>query len=101
VVLWLALYVLGTAFAFQYAVWGLPFLLLAGRLRWAFWMQAVLFVPELIYYLGPFHGPELLIPLYVALMGLLWLGQAIALGALVRGRREAHSASPALAGTSR
>jgi hypothetical protein len=101
VVLWLALYVLGTAFAFQYAVWGLPFLLLAGRLRWAAWMQAVLLVPELIYYLGPWHGPELLIPLYVALMGFLWVGQAVALAVLIKGRREARSVSPAFAGTSR
>jgi hypothetical protein len=84
VVLWLGLYVLGTAFAFQYAVWGLPFLLVAGRLRWALWMQAALLVPELIYYFGPWHGPELLIPLYVALMGVVWLGQAVALAVSVR-----------------
>ena len=86
VVLWLGLYVLGTAFAFQYAVWGLPFLIIAGRLRWALWMQAGLLVPELVFYFGPWHSPELLLPLYVALMGVVWLGQATALAVSVRAR---------------
>jgi len=87
-VLWLALYVAGTAFAFQYAVWGLPFLILAGRLRWAVWMQAGLLVPEALYYLGPWHGPELLIPLYVGCMGAVWLGQAAALRVSLLGARQ-------------
>ena len=87
-VLWLALYVAGTACAFQYAVWGLPFLILAGRLRWAAWMQAGLLVPEALYYLGPWHGPELLIPLYVGCMGAVWLGQAAALRVSLLGARQ-------------
>jgi hypothetical protein len=83
VLLWLTFYALGTGFAFQYAIWGLPFLLLAGRLRWALAMQAGLLIPSLIFYAGPFKAPAF-IPVYVALMAIVWAGTAAALAATVR-----------------
>ena len=86
VVLWLTFYVLGTGFAFQYAIWGLPFLLLAGRLRWAVALQAGLLVPALMFYAGPFQA-DALVPVYVVLMGIVWLGLAAALVTSLRARR--------------
>jgi hypothetical protein len=87
VLLWLTFYVLGTGFAFQYAIWGLPFLILAGRLRWAAALQAGLLVPMLVYYLGPFKADALL-PLYYVLMAGVWAGLAAALAATVLARRR-------------
>jgi hypothetical protein len=87
VLLWLTFYVLGTGFAFQYAIWGLPFLLLAGRLRWAFALQAGLLVPMLVYYLGPFRMDALL-PVYYVLMALVWAGLATALVMTARASRR-------------
>lgn len=92
--LWLTFYVLGTGFSLQYAVWGLPFLLLAGRLRWVAALQAALLVPSLIIYAGPFKA-EWLIPVYVGFMGVVWLGFAAALVASLRARRPV--AAPATA----
>jgi hypothetical protein len=86
VLLWLTFYVLGTGFAFQYAIWGLPFLILAGRLRWAVVLQAGLLVPMLLYYLGPFKVDALL-PVYYVLMATVWAGLAAALVVTARSRR--------------
>lgn len=81
--LWLTFYALGTGFAFQYAIWGLPFMLLAGRLRWAVAMQSGLLVPMLMFYAGPFKG-HAFVTGYVVLMGLVWAGLAAALAVTVR-----------------
>jgi len=86
-VLWLTFYVLGTGFAFQYAIWGLPFLILAGRLRWAAALQAGLLVPMLIFYMGPFRA-DALVPVYFVLMAAVWAGLAAALFVTVRERRH-------------
>jgi hypothetical protein len=70
-ILWLAFYVFASAFAFQYAVWGLPFALMAGWVRGVFWVQAALLVPMLLIYVQPFDsGSEYV---YVPLMIGLWL----------------------------
>jgi hypothetical protein len=86
VLLWLTFYVLGTGFSLQYAVWGLPFLLLAGRLRWAVVFQAGLLVPSLLIYAGPFKA-EWLIPVYVLFMAGVWVSLAAMLVASLRARR--------------
>ncbi|HEX8053083.1 MAG TPA: glycosyltransferase 87 family protein [Thermoleophilaceae bacterium] len=88
-ILWLTFYVLGTGFAFQYVIWGLPFLILAGRLRWAFALQAALLVPTLIYYTGPFPALDVLVPVYFVLMAAVWLGLAAALAVTALDRRRA------------
>jgi hypothetical protein len=84
----LTFFVLGTGFAFQYAIWLLPFMLLATRLRWAALLQAGLFAPALIYYAGPFHI-DALVAIYFVLMAAVWAGQGAALVATVRERRAA------------
>lgn len=86
VLLWLTFYVLGTGFAFQYAVWGLPFLLLAARLRWAVALQAALLAPSLIFYAGPIKA-QWATTVYVAAMAVVWLGLVAALAAALRARR--------------
>jgi hypothetical protein len=71
-ILWLAFYVFASAFAFQYAVWGLPFALMAGWVRGVALVQAALLVPTLLVYVQPFDsGSEYV---YVPLMIGLWLG---------------------------
>jgi 4-amino-4-deoxy-L-arabinose transferase-like glycosyltransferase len=71
--LWLVILALGTGFFFQYLVWVLPFLLLAGQLRAALLLQAVVTVPMLIFYFGPWHADSI-VYLYVAIMLLVWVG---------------------------
>lgn len=48
--LWVAFYAFGVNFAFQYLVWGLPFLLVAGRLRTVAGLQALVLVPAVLAY---------------------------------------------------
>lgn len=57
VLLWLAVYAFGVNFFFQYALWGLPFLLMAGYVREVLVAQAVLLPAALILYLRPWHRP--------------------------------------------
>jgi uncharacterized membrane protein len=90
-ILWLAFYVFASAFAFQYAVWGLPFALMAGWVRGVFWVQAALLVPTLLIYVKPFDsGSEYV---YVPLMIGLWLALCAVLARLAL--RPAAAASPA------
>src|SRR3954470_16827662 len=79
-ILWLAFYVFATAFAFQYAVWGLSFALMAGYVRAVAIVQAVLLVPTLLVYVKPFDsGSEWF---YVPVMAGLWIGLIVALARL-------------------
>ena len=50
VAIWLTVLAVNPNFAYQYVVWALPFLLLAGRLRTALLLQAVLLVPGVLLY---------------------------------------------------
>ena len=93
-ILWLTFYVLGTGFSMQYVVWGLPFFLLAGRLRWAVALQAGLFVPAMILHAGPFKA-EWLIPVYVGFMGAVWLYLAALLVTSLRARRPVAATATA------
>jgi hypothetical protein len=52
----LVLWVMGVNFALGYAIWGLPFLLLAGRLRLAVLIQVILTLPILVVYARPETG---------------------------------------------
>jgi hypothetical protein len=89
-VLWLTFYAVGTGFAFQYAIWGLPFLILAGRLRWAAAFQAGLLVPMLVFYMGPFKL-DWLAAVYWVLMAAVWAGLVTALVVTARERRRTHA----------
>ena len=94
-ILWLAVWAFGTGFFFQYLVWGLPFLLLAGLLRAALAVQLVAIVPAILFYRGPWedHG---VVVVFAALMIALWVGWVAGLAALARG---APAPRPAEAGT--
>ena len=89
-ILWLAFYVCATAFAFQYAVWVLPFALMAGYVRGVAIAQAVLLVPTLLIYWQPIDdGAELI---YVPLMIGVWLGLIAVLARLtLRPQRSLRS----------
>lgn len=83
-ILWLAFYVFATAFAFQYAVWGLPFALMAGHVRQVAAAQGALLVPTVLVYGQPLgDGAEYV---YAPLMIGLWLGMVYALIRTTAGR---------------
>jgi Glycosyltransferase family 87 len=91
VAIWLAFYVVSPNFLFQYAIWGLPFFLMAGHLGKAALLQVLLLAPALVLYLAPWSPASRAIPVYLGLMGVVWLVWVGALGAqlrkLVRERR--------------
>jgi hypothetical protein len=93
--LWLAFYAFGIAFAFQYAVWGLPFALMAGYLRPVAAVQAALVLPAILVHWQPIDGPVEWI--YVPLMIAVWIGVVAALArtALGSARAPARTVSPA------
>lgn len=76
--LFLALWTFGPALFLQYFVWGLPFLVLAGRLRLALVLQALLVVPLALFYGGPFADGAVAVP-YAASMIAVWVLGAAAL----------------------
>jgi hypothetical protein len=75
--LWSALVVFNVGFAFQYVVWVLPFLLMAGYVWQVAAVQGALFVPAAMLYWDPFgFSPT---GLYVAIMIAVWCAAAAAL----------------------
>lgn len=88
---WLAVWVFGTGFFFQYVVWGLPFVIALGSLRAAAALQLALLPPMLIFYRGPWES-DAIVPVFVTMMLALWCAFAAGLGVLVRdfvtGRRR-------------
>jgi hypothetical protein len=100
---WTALYVFGTGFFFQYLIWGLPFLLLAGYVRETALLQAAFLVPTVLFYWGP-RDDQLATVVYVVIMLAIWLALVVALLALgrrvVRGRPLARPPAPTTAGGS-
>jgi hypothetical protein len=86
--LWLVILAFGSGFFFQYLVWVMPFLLLAGQLRTMALLQAMVTVPMLIFYLGPWHA-DAIVYVYVAIMLLVWAGWVLDAGVLIRRPRAA------------
>jgi hypothetical protein len=92
--LWTALVVLNVGFAFQYVVWALPFLLMAGHVRPVAIAQAGLLAPAAMLYWDPLgFSPT---GLYVVLMVATWCAAAAWLVALAlrRAREPAARAAP-------
>jgi Glycosyltransferase family 87 len=86
--LWTGFLVVDTSFAFQYAVWVLPFLLLSGRLRAAAWLQGALLIPALLYYFGPWPAwADTAVAVYVATMAFAWATSAWLLADQLRSMR--------------
>jgi uncharacterized membrane protein YkgB len=86
-VLWLAFYVVTPVFFFQYLVWGLPFLLMAGRLRLALAIQAVALPATLMFYLAPWESDDVAVPYWLGMIA-LWALLVVSLGRLIAGTRR-------------
>ncbi len=71
VIVFLAVYVLGINFFFQYLIWGLPFLIMAGRIRAAFIVQALALPPMLVSVLAPWSA-DIVSTAYFWWMTTLW-----------------------------
>lgn len=93
VLVWLTVYAIAPNFFFQYLVWGLPFFLLAGMIRYVAILQLVVLAPTLIAYLAP-HSPDVAY-VYVPIMILVWVGWVVAL--FLTGRRIVRSSPLAAA----
>jgi hypothetical protein len=89
--LWLTFYIVTPVFFFQYLVWGLPFLLLAGRLREAAAIQLFALVPTFLFYRVPWES-DVVPPLYATTMLALWALYVFCAARMVRRPRR-----PALA----
>ena len=87
VVLWLAVLAFGSGFFFQYLVWVLPFLLLARQLWATAVAQALVAVPMVIFYLGPWRT-TVVVYVTVAIMIVVWAAAVIG-GALLALRASA------------
>jgi hypothetical protein len=82
VVLWLAVFASAVNYGPRYLVWGLPFMLMAGRLREAAALQAIAFPAAVIVVARPYQA-EWIVVAYVALMLLLLISFAVWLGLLL------------------
>ena len=71
-IVWLTLMTMGINFALQYAIWGLPFLLAAGRLRAAAVLQVLLLPAGVVFYMAPWQS-EAAVVVYSACMIAVWL----------------------------
>ena len=89
--LWITFYVTSSVFFFQYLVWGLPFLLLAGRLRLALAVQAVALPPAVLFYRAPWEDDAVALPYGLAMVG-LWALFVVAFAAVLRDHRPARAA---------
>lgn len=101
VLLWLAVYALGVNFFFQYALWGLPFFLMAGYVREVLVVQALLLLPTLLFYGRPWHLPALGIA-YTGLMLIVLVAAFAAFALLARrllGAQRGAQRSAGAAGT--
>ena len=85
--LYLAVWTFNPNAAYQYYLWGIPFLVIAGYLRETALLQLALAIPAIIIY-GRF-GERWLAPPYVAALIAIWLATAAALVvAVTRPMRE-------------
>ena len=87
--LWLAFYVVTPVFFFQYLVWGLPFLLLARRLRLVVAIQALALLPTVLFYRAPWEDLAVAWPYGLSMLA-LWLLFVAAIVLILR-QREAWS----------
>ena len=90
--IWLVVLVINFNWAYQYFIWGMPFFLLAGRLREVALLQLVLLLPaaELYFHfaIGTFAWA------YIPLLMIVWFGFLVAAVALVVRHRPVGLRSP-------
>lgn len=80
---WLVVYVFSPNLLLHYAVWGLPFLLLAGHLRAAAAIQAALVVPNVLLYALPWSSRETAL-IYAPIVTAVWLAAVVGLVVVAR-----------------
>ncbi|HVE68743.1 MAG TPA: glycosyltransferase 87 family protein [Solirubrobacteraceae bacterium] len=85
VAVWLGVYAFGVTFFMQYAVWGIPFFLMAGYVRHVLALELVLLAPILVTYADVASETWQVYVLYVGPMLLVWAAMTLALVALLRG----------------
>lgn len=68
---WLAFYAFGVNFGLQYLIWGLPFLLLAGRVWEVFAIEAAVFIPTFLLYVNVWRDHPLQ-RIYTPIMLVVW-----------------------------
>jgi hypothetical protein len=90
---WLATWALGAGFFFQYLVWGLPFLILAGWLQATMLLELVLLLPTLIFYETPWHA-EGIVVVFASVMLVVWVAWLGGLAALGRAFVRAADRGP-------
>jgi hypothetical protein len=87
VLIWIAFYIVAPTFFFQYLVWGLPFFILAGRLRLALAVQLMAVIPEFLFYGAPWESTAVAVP-YAITMLALWALFAFSFARIARERRR-------------
>jgi hypothetical protein len=93
--LWLAIYAFSPNLFVHYAVWGLPFFLLAGYVWQVAAAEALLLVPTALVYLGPWESRDVAIA-YLPFMLAAWAGALIAF--VVLAVRTARAGRPRAGG---
>jgi hypothetical protein len=83
VLIWLTVYAFGVTFFLQYAVWGIPFFLMAGYIREVLLLQAALLGPTLVTYVKVSQG-WLVDVVYVLPMLAVWAAMTVSLVVLAR-----------------
>jgi len=83
VLLWLAFYAITPAFFFQYAVWGLPFFLMAGHVAQVAAIQALIAPAMVVFYLLPWESDRVAL-VFLGAMTLVWVACVAALAQRTR-----------------
>ena len=83
VLLWLGVYAFSPNLFLHYAVWGLPFFLLAGYVREVLALQLLLLAPTIAVYLAPWEDTAI-VSIYVPIMIALWIAAVLAFFAQAR-----------------
>lgn len=83
VLLWITFFALSPNFFFQYLIWGMPFMLMAGYLRSVVLVQVLLIAPAILHWMGPWRDSGIAVP-YVVLMISVWLAWVVAFAVLLR-----------------
>jgi len=101
ILIWLAVWVFGVTFFLQYLIWGMPFLLLAGRLRAVIALQALVLAPTILTYATGVQDWQVwtfyTVPM-IALWGALAVGLAVLVRRLVRSTPDAMAPVGSAAG---
>jgi hypothetical protein len=89
--LWLTVFACSVNFGPRYAVWGLAFFVMTGRVGGALIVQVLLSVPNALLYLAPFPSSDVL---WAYVPPMLAAGAAFLASAAIAARRAVHGREP-------